>query len=82
MERQQIIEELKKERYAVLGENNLILKKKNLHIYAFGEVVISEISQYLGKVILYDMTNNNRKSMLKLEHFLIDNNIPFQHQRN
>lgn len=82
MERYQIVKELRKEKYLVLGDNKLILKIKKSRIYTFGEIVVPEISQYLGKVILYDITNFNRKNMLKLEHFLIDSNIPFQHEKN
>ena len=80
MERHQIVKGLKKKRYLVLDDNKLILKRKKSRIYAFGELVTSEISQYLGKVVLYDITNSNRKDMLKLEHFLIDSNIPYQHE--
>ena len=80
MERSQIIKKLNEMEYSVLGDNRLILMEDKKRIHTVGEIATTEISKYLGRVILYQITNNNRQEMLELEHFLIDNKIPYNHE--
>ena len=80
MEKEKIIEKLNNKGYSILEDSCLILKEDEKRIRAFGEIATIETSKYLGKVVLYQMTNNNRKEMLGLEHFLIDNKIPYSHE--
>ena len=79
MEKEQIIKELSNEGFSILENSCLILKEDRKRIRAFGEIATTELSKYLGKVVLYQMTNNNRREMLELEHFLVDNKIPYNH---
>jgi len=81
MNREQIWENLKAKGYPLLPNSNFILENKDSRIYALGKIAQSDESKYLAKVILYQTTSNNRESMLQLENFLIDSNVPFQHQK-
>lgn len=72
METRKIIE--KSEEYFMLTNSNFVLENRNTRTYALGEVIQTG-------VILYDITKSNRGSMLQLENILIDNKIPFQHQK-
>jgi len=80
MDREQIVRELSNIGYSVLENSPLILKEEGKRICAFGELIIPEVSRYLGKVVLYEMTKNNSQEMLRLEHFLIDKKIPYNHE--
>jgi hypothetical protein len=81
MKAKEIVEELKSEGYLVAPCNAVIGEGKEGRYYVLGEITSSKESEYLGKVMLATMSSQNRESLLQLENRLIDNKIPFQHQR-
>jgi hypothetical protein len=81
MRTEKIVEELKSIGYLVAPCKAIIGEGKEGRYYVLGEVTSSKESEYLGKVMLTTMSNQNRESLLLLENRLIDNKIPFQHPR-
>ena len=81
MKAEKIVEELKSIGYLVAPCNAVIGEGEKGRYYVLGEITSSKESEYLGKVMLVNMNNQNRESLLLLENRLIDSRIPFQHPR-
>jgi hypothetical protein len=77
MEAREIVQKLKDADYLVITSCNEVFKEG----YHLGEVSCSKESKYLGKVLLFPWEHGDKEESIELENILMDNKIPFQHQK-